>query len=55
MYPSPEQMQENLSSFLKKWNNVQHGEEESVQTSATIHEIQCLANTLKKDAYLEFL
>lgn len=46
--PSPEQMQENLSSFLKKWNNVQHGEEESVQTSATIHEIQCLSKHIEK-------
>lgn len=46
--PSPEQMERNLTSFLKKWNNVQHGEEESVLTSGTIQEIQCLRKHIEK-------
>jgi hypothetical protein len=46
--PSQEQLLENLNTFLKMWNGVQHGEKEDVLTSATIHEIQCLHEHIRK-------
>ena len=46
--PSPKEILENLNSFLEKWKSVQHGEHEDALTSATMHEIQCLCEHIRR-------